>query len=209
MTDKLQFYFSFRSPYSWSAMYRINLIQKELPVDIQMIPVFPAKDKEDVMLSDQNKVKYIVKDINRVSSAYGLSIKWPKPFDTDWLAVHIAFIYAQEQGKGLPFCLALYNARFLEGKDIGDEQILRDAATVIDLEADALINALSKREYKRILLQGLAGAKEEGVFGVPYFVYKDSAYWGNDRLEWLIREINSDSGIDVTDLASDPFKRPF
>lgn len=209
MTDKLQFYFSFRSPYSWLALYRINLIQKKLPVDIQMIPVFPAKDKEDVMLSDQNKVKYIVKDINRVSSAYGLSIKWPKPFDTDWLAVHIAFIYAQEQGKGLPFCLALYNARFLEGKDIGDEQILRDAATVSDLEADALINALSKREYKRILLQGMAGAKEEGVFGVPYFVYKDSAYWGNDRLEWLIREINSDSGIDVTDLASDPFKRPF
>ena len=55
----------------------------------------------------------------------------------------------------------------------------------------------------------MAGVKEEGVFCVPYFVYKDSAYWGNDRLEWLIREINSDSGIDVTDLASDPFKRPF
>ena len=171
MTDKLQFYFSLRSPYSWLALYRINLIQEELPVDIQMIPVFPAKDKEDVMLSDQNKVKYIVKDINRVSSAYGLSIKWPKPFDTDWLAVHIAYIYALEQGKGLPFCLALYNARFLEGKDIGDEQILRDVATVSGLEADALIDAQSKQEYKRTLLQGLAGAKEDGVFGVPYFVY--------------------------------------
>ncbi len=209
MTDKLQFYFSFRSPYSWLALYRINLIQEELPVDIQMIPVFPAKDKEDVMLSDQNKVKYIVKDINRVSSAYGLSIKWPKPFDTDWLAVHIAYIYAQEQGKGLPFCLALYNARFLEGKDIGDEQILRDVATGSGLEADALIDAQSKQEYKRTLLQGLAGAKEDGVFGVPYFVYKDSAYWGNDRLEWLIREISSDSEQVIPDLSSDPFKRPF
>ncbi len=209
MTDKLQFYFSLRSPYSWLALYRINLIQEELPVDIQMIPVFPAKDKEDVMLSDQNKVKYIVKDINRVSSAYGLSIKWPKPFDTDWLAVHIAYIYAQEQGKGLPFCLALYNARFLEGKDIGDEQILRDVATVSGLEADALIDAQSKQEYKRTLLQGLAGAKEDGVFGVPYFVYKDSAYWGNDRLEWLIREISSDSEQVIPDLSSDPFKRPF
>ena len=209
MTDKLQFYFSFRSPYSWLALYRINLIQEELPVDIQMIPVFPAKDKEDVMLSDQNKVKYIVKDINRVSSAYGLSIKWPKPFDTDWLAVHIAYIYALEQGKGLPFCLALYNARFLEGKDIGDEQILRDVAAVSGLEADALIDAQSKQEYKRTLLQGLAGAKEDGVFGVPYFVYKDSAYWGNDRLEWLIREISSDSEQVIPDLSSDPFKRPF
>ena len=209
MTDKLQFYFSFRSPYSWLAMYRINLIREKLPVELKLIPVFPAEDKEDVVLSDQNKVKYIVKDINRVSSAYGFIIKWPKPFDTDWLAVHIAFIYAQEQGKGLPFCLALYNARFLEGKDIGDEQILRDVATVSGLEADALIDAQSKQEYKRILLQGLAGAKEDGVFGVPYFVYKDSAYWGNDRLEWLIREISSDSEQVIPDLSSDPFKRPF
>ncbi len=209
MTDKLQFYFSFRSPYSWLAMYRINLIREKLPVELKLIPVFPAEDKEDVVLSDQNKVKYIVKDINRVSSAYGFIIKWPKPFDTDWLAVHIAFIYAQEQGKGLPFCLALYNARFLEGKDIGDEQILRDVAAVSGLEADALIDAQSKQEYKRILLQGLAGAKEEGVFGVPYFVYKDSAYWGNDRLEWLIREISSDSEQVIPDLSSDPFKRPF
>jgi 2-hydroxychromene-2-carboxylate isomerase len=45
MTDKLQFYFSFRSPYSWLALYRINLNRKDLPVDIEMIPVFPAKEK--------------------------------------------------------------------------------------------------------------------------------------------------------------------
>ncbi len=209
MTDGLRFYFSFRSPYSWLAFYRINLIQDKLPVEIQMIPVFPAKDKEGIMLSDQNKLKYIIKDINRVSSAYGLSIKWPKPFDTDWLAVHVAYIYAQEQGKGLPFCLALYNARFLEGKDIGDEQILRETATAIGLEADALIDAQSKRQYKRTLLQGMAGAKKEGVFGVPYFVYKDSAYWGNDRLEWLIRDINECAGQSAPDLSSDPFNRPY
>ena len=209
MTDKLKFYFSFRSPYSWLALYRINLLHKELPVEMQMIPVFPAKDKENVMLSDQNKVKYIVKDINRMASAYGFGIKWPDPFDTDWLAVHLSYIYAQGQGKGLSFCLALYSARFLQGKDIGDEQILRDTATSCGLEADVLIEAQSKREYKRNLLQGIAIAKQDAVFGVPYFIYKDSAYWGNDRLEWLIRDINNNAGQSVPDLSSDPFKRPY
>jgi 2-hydroxychromene-2-carboxylate isomerase len=93
MADKVQFYFSFRSPYSWLALYRINLIRDELPVEIQLTPVFPSRDKDDVMLSDQKKVKYVVKDVNRMASAYGLDMKWPKPFDTDWLAVHIAYIY--------------------------------------------------------------------------------------------------------------------
>lgn len=209
MSDKLEFYFSFRSPYSWLALYRINLVKDELPVEIQLIPVFPAKDKDDVMLSNQDKVKYITKDIIRITTAYGLEIKWPDPFDTDWLIAHMAYIYAEEQGKGIQFCLALYNARFLQAKDIADEEILRELATANGLDAHALIDALSKRQYKKKLLQGMSRAKHVGVFGVPFFVYKDSAYWGNDRLEWLIREINRGLGIDIPDLSTDPFKRPY
>jgi len=209
MADKVQFYFSFRSPYSWLALYRINLIRNELPVEIQLTPVFPSRDKDDVMLSDQKKVKYVVKDVNRMASAYGLDMKWPEPFDTDWLAVHISYIYAEEQGKGIPFCLALYHARFLEGKDVGDETIMREASLACDLDADTLIEVQGKREYKRKLLKGMVSAGNEGVFGVPYFLYRDSAYWGNDRLEWLLREINDNFGLAIPDLSSDPFKRPY
>jgi 2-hydroxychromene-2-carboxylate isomerase len=209
MSEKLVFYFSFRSPYSWLALYRLNLIKEVVPVEIQMIPVFPAKDKGDVVLSNRDKVKYITKDIVRITTAYGLDIKWPDPFDTDWLIAHTAYIYAEEQGKGLPFCLALYHARFLHGKDIGNEEILRDLAIANGLDAQALIEALGVRKYKKKLLQGMSSAKHAGVFGVPFFVYKDSAYWGNDRLEWLIREINKGSGVEIPDLSIDPFKRPY
>ena len=90
MADHLKFYFSFRSPYSWLAMYRINLLRDELPVELQLIPIFPPKDKENFMLSDKNKVRYIVKDVNRIASAYGMDLNWPEPFDTDWLVVHSA-----------------------------------------------------------------------------------------------------------------------
>jgi len=209
MSDKLEFYFSFRSPYSWLALYRLNLLKDELAVEIQMIPVFPAKDKDDVMLSNREKVKYIAKDIDRITTAYGLDIKWPNPFDTDWIIVHTAYIYAEEQGKGLAFSLALYNARFLQGKDIADEEILRGLAVANGLDAEALIDALGIRKYKKKLLQGMSAAKHAGVFGVPFFVYKDSAYWGNDRLEWLIRDINRGSGEEIPDLSIDPFKRPY
>ena len=209
MVDSVQFYFSFRSPYSWLAMYRMNLIRDHLTIDMEMIPVFPAGDKNDLMLSDQNKVKYIATDVDRLASAYGLAIQWPKPFDTDWLAVHIAYIYADDQGKGMAFCLAVYSARFIEGKDVGDKEIMGELSDRCGLDTDALIEAQDKREYKKKLLQGLAQAGKEGVFGVPFFRYKQTSYWGNDRLEWLVREINHDSGIDIPDLSMDPFKRPY
>ena len=208
MTDQIQFYFSFRSPYSWLAMYRINLLREKLSVELQLTPVCPPRDKENFMLSDQNKVKYIVMDVNRIATAYGLDMKWPKPFDTDWLAVHSAYIYAMEQGEQFPFCLAVYQARFIEGKDVGDEMVMRKISLACGLDADTLIEAQTKRQYKRTLLQGMASAGEKGVFGVPFFVYKDSIYWGNDRLEWLLREINDNSGTLLPDLSVDPFRRP-
>lgn len=209
MTNHLKFYFSFRSPYSWLAMYRINFLRDELPVELQLIPVIPPKDKENFILSDEDKVRYIVKDVNRIASAYGLDIKWPEPFDTDWVLVHSAYLYAVEQSKGIPFCLAVYRSRFIEGKNVGDESVLRDASAVCGLDADILIEAHVTRKYKKILLQGLKSAGEEGIFGVPYFVYNNSAFWGNDRLEWLLRDINENSGLVIPDLSNDPFTRPY
>jgi len=209
MADKVQIYFSFRSPYSWLALYRINLLRETLPVKLELTPIFPPRGKERFMLSDKNKVKYIIKDVNRIATAYGLDMKWPEPFDTDWLAVHIAYIYAAEQGKGISFCLAVYQARFIEGKDVGDEMVMREISLACGLDADTLIEAQTKRQYKRTLLQGMASAGDEGVFGVPYFLYGDSAYWGNDRLEWLLREINGNSGLAIPDLSGDPLIRPY
>ncbi len=97
----------------------------------------------------------------------------------------------------------------MRGKDIGDEYILREVATAIGLDAQALIDAPDDRQYKKELLRGMSNAKHAGVFGVPFFVYKDSSYWGNDRLEWLVREVNRDSKADIPDLSTDPFKRPY
>jgi len=86
---------------------------------------------------------------------------------------------------------------------------MREISLACGLDADTLIEAQTKRQYKRTLLQGMASAGEKGVFGVPFFVYKDSIYWGNDRLEWLLREINDSSGTLLPDLSVDPFRRPY
>jgi len=37
----------------------------------------------------------------------------------------------------------------------------------------------------------------KGVFGVPYFVYGENRFWGNDRLDLLLAMISKDSGRTV------------
>ena len=50
----------------------------------------------------------------------------------------------------------------------------------------------------------MAEAQATGIFGVPTFVLDGELFWGNDRLEWLIRRIDQSRGRAVPDLAARP-----
>ena len=50
------------------------------------------------------------------------------------------------------------------------------------------------------VLEGITEALTDTIFGVPFFVYRNQKFWGNDRLEWLLRAIFDDNGRAVPDL---------
>ena len=53
-----------------------------------------------------------------------------------------------------------------------------------------------------------ARRRESGVFGVPTFVHREQKFWGNDRLEWLVRAIRRDAGLPVPDLRAAALATP-
>lgn len=207
MSDKIKFYFSFRSPYSWLAFYRVSKIVDQLPVEIEYIPCFPRAD----FASDphKNKSLYIAGDIKRFADAYGLQTRWPKPFDTDWIVPHSAYIYAQDNVKDITFALNAYSMRFGEGKDIGDDQVLSNIAGLSGLDPVKTVQAGHDRQFQERVISGMKATIRDRMFGVPFFIYKDQKYWGNDRLEWLLRNIAGETGKALPDLVKDPFSRPF
>ena len=34
-------------------------------------------------------------------------------------------------------------------------------------------------------------AGTDGVFGFPFFLFRGQRFWGNDRIEWLVRAIQA------------------
>jgi len=209
MSDVVRCYFSFRSPYSWLAFYRLSRIKDQLPVGFEFVPCFPPDNSEKVSRKDLNKVSYISKDVRRFTEAYGLELKWPEPFDTDWLLPHAAYLYADEQGRGVDFANAAYAARFSKGLDIGCEDNLRATAAECGLDPDDLIRCANDENYRQRVLEGMARSRRDRMFGVPFFIYNEQTYWGNDRLDWLIRDIYRDANRTVPDLAEDPMARPY
>ena len=46
-------------------------------------------------------------------------------------------------------------------------------------------------EAKPRLKEGFAEADRDGVFGVPTFVINGERFWGYDRIDWLIKKLDS------------------
>ena len=189
--ETVKFYFSFRSPYSWFAFTRIEKELAGLPVELDYIPIFPSSraSSSDRLNPSQGKLRYIRRDVSRIAEAYGLPIRVPSQIDTDWEKPHAGFLFAQEKGKGREYGLRVYGARFSEGRDVGDRSLLGEIALGCGLDQQEFCQSLDDSRYAAQLKTCLLQAQADGVFGVPIFIFRGEMFWGNDRIEWLVREV--------------------
>jgi len=206
--ETVRFYFSFRSPYAWLAFHRIEDALAGLPVVVDYIPTFPPQDFPGDPRKNPAKSKYVDADVARFAKAYGLKVAYPEPFDTDWIRPHAAYVVAADGGRGRAFALAAFALRFCEGRDIGTDEAIADAARGAGLEVAAATAAAADPAFHGRVLEGMKRAQQDRLFGVPFFVYRGEKFWGNDRIEWLRRVIESDMGKPVADLKSNPLASP-
>lgn len=187
MADRVvSFYFAFNSPYSFLASSRIERELAPLNVELRCKPVYSPRAGG---APDPNspKFRYMFEDVRRFADAYGLKLN-PGPL-ADTRNACIGFLFAQDRGVGAAFRHSVYAARFLEAKNIGDQEVLAHAAGQCDLDRDEFIAALKDQRYLGALDSSNKEAAADGVFGFPFFVADGKRFWGNDRIEWLIREI--------------------
>lgn len=190
--EPVRFYFSFRSPYSWLAFERVEDAFKELPVELQYIPVFPPPNFQNDPAAVPNKLKYIARDIARFAEVYGLKVSWPKTRDCEWQKPHAAYLYARDQSPKLGFAFGrdVFRARFSEGQDLADSNVYAAIAERLGLDPKATVAALDDVALQTRVVEGMIqGATEDSIFGVPLFVYRGEPFWGNDRIDWVVQAI--------------------
>lgn len=202
MSEPLTVYFSFRSPYSWLALHRLDRLGARLGAELRMIPVYArAGSGFNDPAASHARLRYLIEDVGRMASAYGLTLRLPPSVDLRWEVPHAAFTWAQEQGRGLAFALAASAARFGRGRDLGDVAVLEEVSAIVGLDPARVVEAARDPARHAQVEAGITSAMQAGVFGVPFFVYEGHHFWGNDRIEWLMREIDGSHDRPVPDLS--------
>jgi len=139
---------------------------QHLPYELRPYPTPTLRPEDAYMTNDwRDKVFPLAKLLNIPIVKPPFS---PQPY------THLAFEgyqYAKEHGKAKEYNSRMYQAFFLESKDIGDIDVLTELAAELGLDPVGYREALETRAYKEAHQEALRHAVEEAkITGAPFFI---------------------------------------
>lgn len=177
------FYFNFRSPYCYLASNTVWDVLDAEDVNLIWKPLGGWAGRSDPERA-KIKIPLVRQDIKRWAQKLGIPMV-PPPITTDPTRAGAVSVLAENEGKLKDYIIAVMNAEWAEGRDIGDLEVLCDVCAGLGMEASAVIDAARNPDNLAILDRNAEDAKNTGVFGVPTFVIGEDMFWGNDRIEFV------------------------
>src|SRR5262245_29533855 len=175
----IDFVFSFRSPY---ARLAATCVLPRLPRGsvVRWRPFFPLPTFTNFPPVIEAKFKYLIRDVTRLSKHYGLRLEWPPLGDPDWAIPHVAFLAADELGRGPEFGLEIFEARFGRGQNVAEARVLQAAAEAVGLDPRPILSASTDATRRDALAAEVQRAyDEDGIFGVPTLILpRGTRFWG-------------------------------
>lgn len=121
--------------------------------------------------------------IERRAAEAGLPpVVWPQGWPSDYLAAMRAVVWAGRHGARDGFARAAMRAAFAAGADLSTLAALRDVASTVGLDPDAMEQGIAATAVKDELRAATDRALRLGVPGVPTTRSGDRLFWGDDRL---------------------------
>ena len=198
MPPPIDVFFEFASPYSYLAAQRLPEIAARRGRALRWRPVEMAKVweaqgvLEAYMAVRRVKVRYIMQDAAMVAADAGVPLVRSKGLPNSGLArLTVHRLNRTFPDLAQPFILATWRKLFGAGGEIGDlaalcqglEQPLPDEIAAAADDAEAAI------ELDRANRDAVAA----GCFGVPWIVADGVAYFGQDRLHFLDRQLDREA----------------
>ena len=192
MSDPVDFYFDFSSPYAYFAAQKVDELLNGFDRDVVWHPIMLGAMMKET--GGQPLVQYPIKgdycrhDWARLARFQELPWKMPDNFPIAALAPSRAFYWIADQDvqKARAFAWDCLSTFFGEGSDISGPDTVAEIATRHGFDADAVLAALSDDSVKARVKDETATAMQKGVFGSPFLIVDGEPFWGADRF-WMVK----------------------
>jgi 2-hydroxychromene-2-carboxylate isomerase len=193
MSDPIEFFFDFSSPYGYLASTRIDALAAKHGRKVTWRPFLLGvafKMTAQKPLTEQPlRGPYSERDFARSARLLGVPFQLPQLFPFPSLAAARAFYWLTDrevlQAKAL--AKAVYHAAFGEGRDVRTAEAVAELAAPLGIERANLLAAVNDPAVKDRLRRETDMALARGVFGSPFIIVDGEPFWGHDRLEQVDR----------------------
>ncbi|HYF28637.1 MAG TPA: 2-hydroxychromene-2-carboxylate isomerase [Baekduia sp.] len=185
---QVEFFFSFRSPYSYLAGPRAFALADRHDVDVVFRGVIPmAMRGQSVPMA---KRLHTLRDVKREADRLGLPFgRIHDPIGDGALRCLLVAEHARDAGRVREFVLGASRAIWAEAVDVATDAGLRGVCERAGLDWPACAAALDDPGIRARVDASTERLLELGHWGVPVFTLDGELFWGQDRLEDVERAL--------------------
>lgn len=195
MSNEMDFYFDFSSPYGYLASERIDAIATKYGRNVNWHPMLLGVVFKQTGMAPLTEVpikgKYSELDFARSARLMKIPFAMPQvfPIGSTAPARVMLWIASRHPEAAKAYARVAYRAFFVDGFNISEPATAAALAAGLGHDRAAALAAIDDPQYKTALKAEVEQAIARGVFGSPFFIIDNEPFWGADRLamveEWL------------------------
>ena len=190
MSNHIDFYFDIISPYAYISHKKINKINN---IVFNYKPIFLAGLHNladiDPPAFNKFKMKNMVNDCNLVSKKNNIQFKWNTNFPINSLSLMRGYLSVIKD-KQDEYLNTFFDAYWKDNQDLSDIKIINKLLSKIKIDSEEFFKSIKDQSIKNKLKNLTSEAFQKEVFGAPTFISNNKIFWGQDRLEYAIQELN-------------------
>jgi 2-hydroxychromene-2-carboxylate isomerase len=193
MSSHIDFYFDIISPYSYIAHKKIQKIKEHQKVIFNYKPILLGGLHNLAGINapafNKFKIKNMQSDCELVSKKNNISFKWNLKFPINSLPIMRGYL-SVEDGQKEDYLNIFFDAYWRDNLDLSSDKEFSKLLESLKIDSKIFFEKITQQSIKDTLKKFTNDAFEKEVFGAPTFIVDNKIFWGQDRLEYALEELN-------------------
>jgi len=192
MIKPFDFYFDFVSPYSFLAHKQIKNIENREGIKIRYNPILLGGlhnlhgIKAPAFIPA--KAKHMIRDCKLIAEKNEIRFKFNSYFPIRSLNLMRGVLVAEEDNIKSHYIDNIFNTIWQDGLNMNDDIIIEKVLKNLNVNPKTFILRITSSLIKESLRKKTSEAYIKGIFGAPTFVANNKIFWGQDRIEFALKE---------------------
>ena len=193
MSNHIDFYFDIISPYTYIAHKKIQKIKKNQNIVFNYKPILLGGLHNLAGITapafNKYKMKNMQNDCELVSKKNQIDFTWNLKFPINTLNIMRGYLFVDKE-KQENYVNTFFKAYWNDNLDLSNEEEFSKLLKNLEINQEQFIDGIKNQTIKDELKKLTNDALKKEVFGTPTFIVNDKIFWGQDRLEYALEELN-------------------